>query len=293
MIIVKRHFIAMILALAICFSLVSTAYAANVSQFTDLSANAWYMDYVPYMIEHDLMSGTSDTTFEPNASLTRAMFVTILGRIEQVDIAAYSTASTFSDVPNGQWYTPYVNWAADKGITDGTGAGLFSPNSYVSREQMATMIARYVNYAGITLNESDRKVAAFADRSAVSSYAVDAVELMRKTGIIVGDDNQNFNPSEKATRAQAATVFFRLISASTEPDSEQTTDTDQPADSDQATDPDQITEPATTVVPSEVWVTKSGKCYHYSQDCSNMKNPTQISIDEAKEKYLPCEKCVH
>jgi hypothetical protein len=139
-----------------------------------------------------------------------------------VDEAAYNTASSFSDVPEGQWYTPYVNWAAEQGISDGTGDGTFSPNQEITREQMATLIYRYVDAYGLSLQESDAAVNAFTDSSDISAYAVDAVELMRKTGIMVGDDSQKFSPKDNATRAEAATVCVRLITQAEEPAEEPT-----------------------------------------------------------------------
>jgi hypothetical protein len=209
----KKRLISLLLVLSMCFGLMTSTYAANISNFSDLKAGAWYMEYVPYMIEQGYMDGTGYGRFEPNATLTRATFVTILGRIAGVKESTYNTASKFSDVAKGQWYAPYVNWAVKKGITDGTGTSTFSPNQAITREQMATMIYRYVNAYGLEPRASDAAVATFTDSSKVSSYAAKAVELMRKTGIMVGDDDRRFSPKSYATRAEAATVCYRLIAA--------------------------------------------------------------------------------
>lgn len=146
--------------------------------------------------------------FQPGGSLTRAMFVTILGRMAGAE--EESGESGFADVPAGRWYSAYVAWAAGEGIVDGTGNGCFSPNSPVTREQMATMIARYVDSAGLTLPETGDPAAPFTDRNAVSDWAEAGVELMRQTGILAGYEDGTFQPQRTANRAEAATIFMRL-----------------------------------------------------------------------------------
>ena len=184
---------------------------ASVTRFVDVPADAWYADYVEYAAVNGLMSGIGDRRFAPDDVLTRAMFVTVLGQLAQIDEADYPAVS-FSDVVPGSWYAPYVAWAAQQDIVSGTGNGRFEPETPITREQMASIIARYVQSTGKTLPTIADPVV-FKDMDAVSGWALDGVELMRMTGIISGDDRGYFNPLGLATRAQAATVFTQLREA--------------------------------------------------------------------------------
>lgn len=180
-----------------------------ISKFGDSSAAAWYGSAVDYASLRGLMSGTGATTFEPTKTLTRAMFVTILGRMAGVDAGQYPGVS-FRDVEAGSWYAPYVEWGVKKGIVTGMGDGIFAPASSVTREQMAALIARYASAYGIELPSAASGPRAFADAASISGWAADSVELMRQTGLITGDEYSRFHPQNGATRAEAATVFRRL-----------------------------------------------------------------------------------
>ena len=180
-----------------------------VSPYGDSSASAWYGSAVDYATLRGLMSGTGASAFDPTKTLTRAMFVTILGRMAGVDASKFPGVS-FRDVEAGSWYAPYVEWGAKNGIVTGMGDGVFAPANSVTREQMAALIARYASAYGIDLPRAAGAPRAFADVSAISGWAADSVELMRRTGLITGDEMGRFNPQKGATRAEAATVFRRL-----------------------------------------------------------------------------------
>lgn len=184
---------------------------ASVTRFVDVPTDAWYAEYVEYAAVNGLMSGIGDRRFAPDDVLTRAMFVTVLGQLAQIDEADYPAVS-FSDVVSGSWYAPYVEWAAQQDIVSGIGDGRFDPEAPITREQMASIIARYVQSTGKTLPTIAAPVV-LQDMDAVSGWALDGVELMRMTGIISGDDRGYFNPLGLATRAQAATVFTELREA--------------------------------------------------------------------------------
>ena len=157
---------------------------ASVTRFVDVPADAWYADYVEYAAVNGLMSGIGGRRFAPDDVLTRAMFVTVLGQLAQIDEADYPAVS-FSDVVPGSWYAPYVAWAAQQDIVSGTGNGRFEPETPITREQMASIIARYVQSTGKTLPTIADPVV-FKDMDAVSGWALDGVELMRMAGIISG-----------------------------------------------------------------------------------------------------------
>ena len=176
------------------------------SKFKDLDANAWYSDAVDYVVNNNLFNGTSDTSFEPNGTMTRAMFVTVLSRLEGIDASKY-TGTDFTDVNTGQWYSSAIQWASKNNIVGGIGDGKFDPNGNVSREQMATIMYRYANYKNISTSNVDAtKFNAFSDSGSVSSWAVDAVKWAVDKGIINGMGDGTIAPQGISTRAQVAQI---------------------------------------------------------------------------------------
>lgn len=116
--------------LLVCMLLLSTSIVAVHGAklpFTDVKSRDWYANAVTYVYENNLMSGLSETSFAPESNLTRAMFVTILGRMDGVNTSLYG-GSSFSDVPAGQWYSAYVKWASQKGIVSGYTSTYFGAN---------------------------------------------------------------------------------------------------------------------------------------------------------------------
>ena len=182
---------------------------AVVSHFSDVAPGDWFGVSTDYASARSLMQGTGEGRFSPGTPLTRAMFVTILGRMAGARQEDYA-GSSFSDVAVGSWYAPYVQWGAKNGIVNGVGEGRFAPDSPVTREQMAALITRYADAAGYTLPQGVGAVRAFRDLAQVSSWAFESVERMRQTGLLSGDTEGNFHPRSGATRAEAATVFMRL-----------------------------------------------------------------------------------
>lgn len=185
--------------------------------FTDVSTEEWYYSYVQTVYEKGWMRGIGSTEFSPDGTLTREMFVTVLSRIENIDQTQY-TGSSFRDVESGSWYAAAVEWGAQNGIIIGYGNHRFGVGDPVTREQMATIIARYLNYKNITLKDSVNAVSGFKDAEKVSDYAKESLELMRRTGLIVGDDRNNFNPQSFAVRAEAVAIFSRLADAMADAD---------------------------------------------------------------------------
>lgn len=110
------------------------------TKFTDVQANSYYEKAVAWALENGIVKGVSDTEFAPEDTVTRAQFVTMLWRYE--NCPAVSGENIFTDVPNGEYYTPAVVWAASSGVTNGTGNGLFEPESPCTRAQVITFIYR-------------------------------------------------------------------------------------------------------------------------------------------------------
>ena len=182
---------------------------AVVSRYADVNPVEWYGGAIDYADVRALMNGTGRGAFSPTSTLTRAMFVTILGRMAGVQEREYP-GSSFSDVPTGTWYSAYIQWGAKNGIVNGMGEGKFAPDSPVTREQMAALITRFADAAGYALPAGVSAVSAFRDAGSISGWAYESVERMRQTALLNGDEAGNFNPRSGATRAEAATVFMRL-----------------------------------------------------------------------------------
>lgn len=180
-----------------------------INPFKDVSKSDWYYDSVMYAYKNGLLMGTSENTFSPNGTMTRAMFVTILGRIAKVDLSAYSNESAFIDVVSGSYYEPYVQWATKNGITSGIGNGKFNPSGIVTREQMATFLVRFFDAYQITYPEAIVSVLP-KDINSISSWSKDAVLKLWTCGLFVGDNNGNFNPRNNAKRSEAAALCQRI-----------------------------------------------------------------------------------
>lgn len=177
--------------------------------FEDVPEVQWYAQAVRYVYNNKLMSGLKTTVFGPSEFVSRAMFVTILGRMDKINPNDFKESS-FADVEPDQWYSSYVEWAVQNKIVSGYDGKTFGTNDSITREQMATIIARYIAYKGITLRDAADAVDGFSDEKYVSAWAKDGLELMRRTGIIKGNADGRFLPLNTAVRAEAASVFMRL-----------------------------------------------------------------------------------
>ncbi len=178
--------------------------------FTDVNEGDWFYDKVAYVYHHKLMTGTSETTFEPNATLTRAMMVQILYNKEGRP-AATTNGNPYTDVPKDQWYYNAVQWAYENKITSGTSETTFEPNSEVTREQFARFM---YNYAG---NPAVSGKLDFVDVDQVSDWAYDAMVWANQNNIILGkkksDGSVVLDPRGNATRAEAATILMGYCKA--------------------------------------------------------------------------------
>lgn len=178
-----------------------------VAAFVDVADSDWYADAVQYVFANGLMAGTSDTTFSPNATTTRAMIVTILYRLEGTPAVTGTTA--FTDVAAGQYYADAVAWAAQNGIVSGTSATTFSPDGVITREQMAAILYRYAQHKGYDVT-AKADLSVFTDAAQVSTYATDAMAWANASGLISGTSATTLSPAGSATRAQVATILMRF-----------------------------------------------------------------------------------
>lgn len=182
--------------------------------FTDIGSH-WAREHILFTVSRGLFSGTSSTTFSPNTTLTRGMFVTVLGRLAGINPDSYKTG-TFIDVKADAYYAPYVNWAASKGIVSGTTSTTFAPDSKITREQMAVIMKNYADKMGYSIPKT-LEVVTFADNASISSWAKEAVKAMQQAGILSGKSNNQFDPKGNATRAEAATVLHRFVEVIIDP----------------------------------------------------------------------------
>ncbi len=175
--------------------------------FTDLAVNDWYFEAAEYCINNELLNGTANGIFEPETNLNRAMVATVLYRL--AGSPAVDSKANFSDVADGMWYTDAVAWAAENEIVKGYTDGTFRPNALISRQEMATMIARYAeNVVGIDTTTTADKID-YPDEASIATWAYDAVLWCVENGIINGISG-NIVPNGNATRAQFATIIMRF-----------------------------------------------------------------------------------
>ena len=177
-------------------------------RFDDVSKGDWFYKDVEYVYNEGIMDGVSKREFAPNETLTRAMIVKILYRIEG-EPAGYRS-SDFNDVESGRWYTGAVAWAAEKEIVKGYGNGKFGPNDPVTREQLAAILYRYTQYKGWSTAAASGNLDGFKDAASVSSYAVDAMNWAVDEGLLKGANNK-LSPKSNATRAQVAAIIHRYL----------------------------------------------------------------------------------
>lgn len=180
--------------------------------FQDVKSSDWCAKAVEYVYSHNLFSGTSATTFTPNGTMTRGMFVTVLGRMAGVNPDDHSGETPFSDVPQTMYYAPYVQWAARYGITVGTDDGKFSPDAFINRAQMAAFFVRYFEAFQVDYATGANITTTPADLERTPAYAQDAVLKLWKQGLLNGDGTR-FAPEGNATRAQMATLCMRADEA--------------------------------------------------------------------------------
>ena len=197
---------------------VKTALTEKLTKSENLAPTAfadteqhWAKESIQCVNKLGILKGIKETEFAPNEAMTRAMFITALGRLGNVNEQDYS-ASSFGDVPADAYYRGFAEWAKTAGISSGTQMGSFAPNQPISREQIATMIFRFAKYLGYELPAVQAK-AAFADEAQISSWAKEAVIALQQAGILQGKGNQMFDPQGKATRAEIAALLQRLVQA--------------------------------------------------------------------------------
>lgn len=176
--------------------------------FADVKLKDWFYPSAKYTYENKLIAGTSKTEFSPELPVTRAMFVSILGRMSKADMTAYKKESNFLDVDMEEYYGPYVMWAYENHVVAGMSSEFFAPEDSLTREQMCLMISNFAAYQGIAFTGEYEN--SFTDEEEISDWALASVKAMSGAGIIFGTGHGRFSPMDTATRAECAAIIYRI-----------------------------------------------------------------------------------
>ncbi len=227
------------LAAVMMFGALAPSANAAACTFEDVHDREWYRDYVYYAAEKGLFTGDTQTRFGPERSITRGEFITVLGRLHERLTGTQLQAkdeSVFTDVPEDAYFAEAVHWGWENGIIQGYTEYIFGPEESISREDTATMLVRYLEYAGIAFTEpvdwfctkvefeNGKTLEEYRDGDRISSWAVEPVELLSryrillgkeimKEGIWVGNDlicPIEFQPQCSITRAEVAAILSRV-----------------------------------------------------------------------------------
>lgn len=185
----------------------SSGHNCALLKFIDLDPSMWYHEPIEYVLNRGIMDGMTENTFAPEATLTRAMVVTMLYALDGKP--AVSGNNPFSDVSATDWYVNPVIWASEKGVVSGYTDGTFGPARAVTREELATMLRSYAIYK-MKDSSANGDLSGFVDQAAVSDWATNNVSWAVGHGIITGREGNRIAPKGTATRAEAATMFARL-----------------------------------------------------------------------------------
>ena len=184
--------------------------------FPDVDPNEWYIDYVEYAYNNELITGYTQGPntgcFCPNDNITRAQIITILWRHAGKPESDFEM--NFTDITNSEeYYYKAVKWAQENGIVtgylNGPNAGKFLPDENITREQLALILQRYATYCGKD-STTQGNISKFPDAKKVSDWALAGMKWAVGVGIISGQGNGNLDPLGTATRAEAATMIMRF-----------------------------------------------------------------------------------
>lgn len=185
---------------------VTAAFQQLPLPLTDVKDGAWYYDAVHYAYFNGIMVGTSETTFAPNGTLTRAMVVQILYNLEGQP--AVIGENTFTDT-TGHWAAKAIAWAQQTDVVSGYEDGTFRPEKAVTREELAKMLYNYAQYKDYDLTATG-DLSQFSDGDKVQDWAEEVMAWANGNGLITGYDDGTLEPGGNATRVQAASILMNF-----------------------------------------------------------------------------------
>ncbi len=214
----KNRLLTVILMLSLLITALPTVSAAP---FTDTEGH-WAGSYIEEVVEQGLFNGVGDNCFLPDGTMTRAMFITVLGRFEGIDEEYWSGENVpqffKQDVDELAYYAPHIRWGVCNGIVNGMTDFTFAPDLPITREQMAKLVAYYIENMGhelLPVAEGTMIPESFTDEADISSWALPSVQLLCESGILNGHPNGDgsyaFRPQATASRAECAAVFSRIL----------------------------------------------------------------------------------
>lgn len=183
--------------------------------YTD-TVSHWAKTSIKTVYDKNLFKGVTDTSFQPNAPMTRAMFVTVLGRINGADVSGYKETE-FNDVKIDSWYGGYVEWASENGIAAGLADDRFGPSTPITREQMAAILTNYCKYIKEGPEGAWAIQLKYTDLDKISEWANEGVMFATLKSYITGYPDGSFGPQQKATRAETAVIITRFLEEQAQP----------------------------------------------------------------------------
>ena len=223
----RNKLVCLALALALLLGCALGAWPAGArslaweNPFTDVEDTDWFYPHVQWAAGSGVLSGTNATTFEPDAPMTRGMFITALANWEGIDPAQYP-GSRFQDVAEGAWYAAPIQWAASWGIASGTGQGdftfdaptldTFSPLAPLTRQDAGVLLYQYMSALDVEMESASGQLGRFPDGEDTSIYARDAMARAIAQGIFQGSDGKLL-PRDTLTRAQVASILHSFANA--------------------------------------------------------------------------------
>jgi len=178
----------------------------SADKFKDLGNHEWAKEAIDALVKAGIVNGTSETTYEPDRTITRAEFCKLV--VTAFGLKDEDSTKSYNDVASDAWYNSFVKKAAKAGIVTGDDEGNFKPNASITRQEMAAMLVRAFKAAGIEISSADET---FADGDKISEWAKTYVSGLKKMGIVGGRGNNEFAPLESLTRAESAKVIYTSL----------------------------------------------------------------------------------
>ncbi|TXK80368.1 DUF2252 family protein [Paenibacillus sp. N3.4] len=182
----------------------------NQVSFGDVTHH-WAKDDIERMASKMVVQGVSKDEFQPEKAVTRAEFASLIARTLGLK-AVTSPTNRFTDVRSGDWFEGQVYAVVEAGIVGGYENQLFLPNQPISRQEMAVMIYRAMNFAGFDNSSRTGEKVAFADEKLFGDWAKEAISVIADKKIVEGVTSNHFDPTATATRAQCAVILNRMLS---------------------------------------------------------------------------------
>jgi N-acetylmuramoyl-L-alanine amidase len=211
-----KKIIGLLVFLFVCSTSLSVESFANEimpTHFSDISSH-WAKKYIDYLAQKQLVTGTTDSTFEPDKELTKAEFSAMI--VKSMELGNTVTAQTYAkDVNASDWYIGYVSIAEKAGIISEDQDGNLHPMDRITREDLASMIISALKYESISaeLSENQQRdiLGKLADADQISKSRAEEVAEIMNTKIMSATDDVKFGPKEYVTRAQASVVIVRFL----------------------------------------------------------------------------------